>query len=385
MGSTFTNLHIRKNDSVKFTDVEKFLCCEFKKLGFEQAADTKTADETVVLCEADGSSWITVCSQGSEDRLFLELAKALKTDVMRIECCDSDFIEMWLFNIDGTDAWVTIGEPYYDVRENNYPEWEGKVSDLEKFIEVTGGDYVCAEDALTNMDELMGLPMVQSAMFGDHPPENGDGVTVKVLGFSDTERSSDVPTKLQVYLQNGMPAIPGKPECFCIRNLGGASKGLGIFFVGDYIENDEITFTDCTLEFGKSKKKKMTKIPIKPEKIKLDDGSYVLAWRDENIEILPAPNKKLSPAKIDELEHERSFTFRYTPNGNNRKFLDIKICVAPLQNWEDGQCSSYVWMHSKSKKRFIESHNESCRRRTEYGYFPEDTIGIIREEDYDLD
>ena len=133
MGSSFTNIHVRKNGSVTLADVEKLLCGEFRKKGFEQAADAKTADETVVLCEAGGSSWITVCSQHFESRIP-ELSKALNTDVMLIDCCDSDFIEMKLTDADGTDARVTIGEPYYGERENSYSEWEGKVSDLEKFI-----------------------------------------------------------------------------------------------------------------------------------------------------------------------------------------------------------------------------------------------------------
>ena len=383
MGSTFTNIHIRKSESVKFSDVEKLLCGEFEKMGFSKAADASSADETVVLCEADGSSWITVCS-GQFERRLSELARALKTDVMLIECVDSDFIEMELVSADGTNARVTIGEPYYEKQENSYSEWEGKVSDLPKFIEVTNGDNVFAEDALTHLDELMGLPIVQGGMFGDYPPENREGVTVKVLGFSVAKEPTDEPPKLNIYHQNGMPAIPGKPEYFSIRNLGGASKGLAIVFTGDYIENDEITFTDCSLELVKNRSEK---IPIELEKIKRDDGSYVLAWRDENIEILPAPDKKLSPSKRDKLEFERSFLFGYTPNGNNRKFLDIKICVAPLQNWEDGQDVTYVWKSFGSKKEYIEWHNEWCGRAftVECGYFPEDTIGLLREEDYDLD
>lgn len=293
MGSTFTNIHIRKSESVKFADVEKLLCGEFEKMGFSIAADAETADETVVLCEADGSGWITVCS-GQFERRLSELSKALKTDVMLIECVDSDFIEMELVSADGTNARVTIGDPYYEKQENSYSEWEGKVSDLPKFIEITNGDNVFAEDALTHLDELMGLPIVQGAMFGDYPPDNKEGVTVKILGFSAAKEPTDEPPKLHIYHQNGMPAIPGKPEYFSIRNLGGASKGLAIVFTGDYIENDEITFTDCSLELVKNRSEK---IPIELEKIKRDDGSYVLAWRDDDIEILPAPDKKLSPPR----------------------------------------------------------------------------------------
>lgn len=381
MGSTFTNIHIRKSDSVKFSDVENMLCGEYKKMGFTKAADANSVDETLVLCESDGSGWITVCSQQFEKRLS-ELSAALKTDVMLIECVDSDFIEMTLVSADGKDARVTIGNPYYGERENSYSEWEGKVSDLPKFIKVTNGDYVFAEDALTYLDELMGLPIVQGAMFGDYPPENGEGVTVKVLGFSAAKQPSDEPPRLRISGLNGCLPIPDEPYyAFAVLNKGGASKGLGIVFVGDYIANDDITFTDCSLHIGN------TKIPVELEKIKCDDGSYVLSWQDKDIDIPPAPDEKLSFLKKEKLEYERSIDFGYTPHGNNRKFLDIRICIAPLQNWIGGQYVHYLWKGYGSKRDFIKRYNEHCRKvhTAECGYFPEDRGGYLREEDYDLD
>ncbi len=97
------------------------------------------------------------------------------------------------------------------------------------------------------------------------------------------------------------------------------------------------------------------------------------------------PDEKLSYAKREKLEYKRKFIFRYTPDGNNRKFLDIRICVGPLQNWIGGQCVTYVWEPFGSKKKFIAYCNKLCLARSSYGYFPEDRIGFIREEDYDID
>lgn len=384
MGSTFTNIQIRKTESLRLKDIEDMLCANFKKKGFKKALNVETADETVILCEAGGSEWITVSSGFFEPQpdtgTLLSISKALNTDVMSISCFDSDCLNMNLVNsADGTDAWVNVGRFEYEERESNYPEWDGKVSDLERFIEVTKEDNVFAEDALGYMDELMGLPIVQGGMFGDYPPENSENVTVTVLGFSAAKSENTAPPKLWIYGQNAMPAIPGERQFFNIRNKGGASKGLGIIFLGDYIKNDEITFTNCSLEFGE------TSIPIELEKIKYDDGSCVLSWQSKDINIPPTPDEKLSYAKREKLEYEREFIFRYTPNGNNRKFLDIMICVAPLQNWIGGQCVTYVWEPFGSKKKFIAYNHKLCLQRTSYGYFPEDRIGLIREEDYDLD
>lgn len=384
MGATFTNIHIKKTDTLRREDVEVLLCTTIEKKGFKRTTDIETADETVILCETNGSGWITVSSgffdPVPDSDMLLSISKELNTDVMSISCFDSDCLNMNLVNAaDGTDAWVNVGRFEYEERESNYPEWDGKVSDLERFIEVTKSDYVFAEDVLSHMDDLMGLPIVQGGMFGDHPPENGVGVTVKILGFSIVEKSSDAPPKLQIFHQNGMPAIPGERQSFCITNKGGASKGLGIIFVGDYIKNDEITFTDCSLEFGE------TSIPIELKKIKNDDGSCVLVWQGNDIDIPPMPDEKLSYAKRERLEYKRKFIFRYTPDGNNRKFLDIRICVGPLQNWIGGQCVTYVWEPFGSKKKFIAYCNKLCLARSSYGYFPEDRIGFIREEDYDID
>lgn len=384
MGTTFTNIQIRKNEGTKLKDIENLLCANFKEKGFKKVLNVETADETVILCEANGSGWITVSSGFFEpvpdSGMLVSISKELNTDVMSISCFDSDCLNMNLVNAgDGTDAWVNVGRFEYKERESNYPEWDGKVSDLGRFIEVTKEDNVFAEDVLVYMDELMGLPLVQSSLFGDNPPENGENIAVTVLGFSAPITEIVAPPKLWIYWQNAMPAIPGCREMFNISNKGGASKGLEIVFVGDYIENDEITFSDCSLEFGS------TTIPIELKKIKRDDGSYVLYWSDEEFVIPPAPDEKLSYAKREKLKSERRIIFRYTPNGNNRKFLDITICVAPLQNLEDGQCVTYVWKSFSSKKKFIAYCNKLCLARTSYGYFPEDTIGFIREEDYDID
>lgn len=354
MGATFTNIHIKKTDTMRRKDVEKLLCAMIEKKGFKRTADIAAADEKVILCEIKGGKWITVSSGFFETHNELStLSEKLGTDVMSISCYDSDCLNMNLVNAaDNTDAWVNVGRFEYEERESNYPEWKNKVSNLDRFIEVTQGDYVFAEDVLNHIEELMGLPCVQSNLFFDHPPENDENVTVITLGFSEVRDDSSAPPKLSICHQNGMPAIPGKSEFFSIINKGGASKGLAIVFVGGYIENDEITFSDCSLEFGSKT------IPIELQKIKSADGSYILHWCDEEFVVPPAPPKNLSYSRRNKLEWERSIIFRYTPNGNNRKFLDITICAAPLQNLEDGQAVTNVWLLYGSRKKYIKEHNK---------------------------
>lgn len=385
MGATFTNVHIKKTAALCREDVEALLCAMLGKIGFQRTSDIETADETVIICEVSGSKWITVSSgffeTQSDNGILKTLSGRLNTDVMLISCYDSDFINMNLVNTaDNIDAWVNVGRLEYEERESNYPEWKNKVSDLDRFIEVTQEDYVFAEDVLNHIEELMGLPCVQSDLFADHPSESDENVTVTILGFSVSQSENTAPPKLEICYQNAMPAIPGEKQFFQINNNGGASKGLGIVFVGSYIENDEITFTDCSLEFNSKS------IPIELKKIKSVDGSYVLHWRDEEFVLPPAPPANLSYSRSYKLERERSIIFRYTPNGNNRKFLDITICAAPLQNWEKGQAVTNVWRdYCSSKRKYIEGHNKLCLERTSCGFFPDDRIGLIREEDYDLD
>lgn len=388
MGATFTNIHIKKTDTASRGEVEKLLCAMIGKKGFERTADIAAADERVILCEVNGGRWLTVSSGFFEtmgdSRILSELSRELNTDVMSISCFDSDCLNMNLINAaDSTDAWVNVGRFEYEERESNYPEWKSRVSDLDKFIEVTQEDHVFAEDVLTHIEELMELPRVQSNLFADHPPENDENVTVTILGFSAAQPENTAPPKLRIDYQNLMPAIPSEQQSFIIINTGGASKGLGIVFVGSYIENDEITFTDCKLEFYSSS---IPPIPVELHKVKSVDGSYVLHWRDEEIVLPPAPPEKLSYNRKSELETERGIIFRYTPDGNTRKFLDITVCAAPLQNWTDGQAVTNVWQHFGSKRRYVEWHNKTYLKSfTSYGDFPDDRTGFIREEDYDLD
>lgn len=260
-----------------------------REKGFERTADITAADETVILCEVNGGKWLTVSSglfeTQADSSVLSELSKELNTDVMSISCFDSDCLNMNLINAaDTTDAWVNVGRFEYEERESNYPEWKNKVSDLDKFVEVTQGDYVFAEDVLNHIEELMELPCVQSGLFADYPPESDENVTVTILGFFAAQSENTAPPKLSIAFPSSMPAIPGEQEFFKIINKGGASKGLGIVFVGSYIENDEITFTDCKLVFNSSS---IPSIPVELQKIKNADGSCILYWRDEEFVIPP--------------------------------------------------------------------------------------------------
>ncbi|MBP5294861.1 MAG: hypothetical protein J6Y95_03995, partial [Lachnospiraceae bacterium] len=58
-------------------------------------------------------------------------------------------------------------------------------------------------------------------------------------------------------------------------------------------------------------------------------------------------------------EFKREFGVRFTPEGNERKRLDIAVFLIPLKNYEEGQCGWCVWWPFKSKKAFIENHNRT--------------------------
>lgn len=81
------------------------------------------------------------------------------------------------------------------------------------------------------------------------------------------------------------------------------------------------------------------------------------------------------------MEFEREIGIRFTPVGNPRKVLDIKLVIYPLANSSEGQTSWYVYRYDGSKRKYIEEYN---RRRTEM-HIGSTPIDLLNPEDYDLD
>lgn len=116
-------------------------------------------------------------------------------------------------------------------------------------------------------------------------------------------------------------------------------------FIGNYFESGDIAFDNVTLCYI-DRQGKTTKTPITLEKIKLSDSTSAYCFTDNNFVITPYKTPTIK-------ESNESFGVRFTPRGNNRKFLDITIVLAPHDNFIEGQCIWKVWAHYQSKREYL--------------------------------
>ena len=379
MGSYFSNFHVKKDSTFK-NDLKAPLSEYLKEKGFVVTDDT-SSDLVVSVYAPEDSDWMSVYCDAFdyEDVLALSsrVSQASGTDVLSIACFDSDYLFLNLHNAaEPCDLWLNIGKSYNikTPRKNNLSEWRSRVRDFSLFKSAADQHYVCAEDFLSAVQDNLGISAEQAVGYGLQE------YSYK-LCFSAPRKENYTPTRLKIRHFGLKPCAPGQREgCFVI-NEGGASCGVRVMFVGDYIENDEITVSDTEFIYTDLHGDRVN-MPITFEKRKLCDGSLAYCWEDKNFHIQEAVSPDLTPRAAADQESQRSFGIRYTPHGNKRKFLDICIVFMPLSNEKDGSCLWRVWAHHSSKRAFIEQENQMARMMTEELGAP---LILLEPDEYDLD
>lgn len=378
MGAYFSNIHI-KNESITEGDVRSWVLTYFLEKGFVEA-DRDTADLEVSILASEEKSWISVYCDGFAHTDILDLCPRFSqmsgNDVLGISCIDSDYLFLNLCNVGkGRDLWLNIGESpeLKKPRRTNLSAWKSSVKNMEAFSSAAKKKYTFAEDFLLSVRDEFDLSFEQSTGFDI--PDN-----VSKLYFSAPQKDTSSPTKLQIPFFSMEPCQPGERQACIVNNVGDASKGIAVLFVGDYVENDEITIDDASFFFH-DRRGADIEIPIDFVKTHLTSGQWAYYWSDKDFKISSAVPQNLPPQVRSNKEFLRSFGIRYTPNGNKRKFLDITVVFAPLSNWRAGQCSWRVWRRYSSKREFIEAYNRNLDAR----FIPNIEEIMLDPDEYDLD
>ena len=379
MGNYFSNLHIKKG-VISPSDIKAKIFEYMSGKGYIEA-DSGSADvEVAVHAPVDGS-WISVYCETFEytDVLSLttRIAEGKDVDVLGVACFDSDYLFLNLLNTARKkDLWLNVGNSSEipKPRRSNVAAWKDSVEDFKSFRDATKQSFVCAEDFLSAVQSNLKLPASQSLCLDI--PESAEK-----LYFSAPEKKQSHPTVLAVRYFSLRPCEPGQREACIVINNGTASRGVRFVFIGDYIENDEITIDDAEFTYCDARGESVS-FPIVFEKCRLSDGSWAYWWEDTEFKIPPAVSADLAPRFRAEKESQRSFGIRYTPNGNKRKFLDICVFATPLSNPQAGSCYWQVWAHYPSKRNYVEDMNASARREARQYGLP---LMLIDADEYDLD
>lgn len=371
MGMFFSNLHIKKTGSFTVGEISEMLISEMQSKGYTKLDSADIAETELMIYSPENSEWVSIASDFysfNDDKDTAAAAAPVSdkfgTCVIAAACVDSDFAFMHLLNTaNKTDGWINSGTPYEGVRlprRTSAAPWKKAVSDFEKFKTVIKEQYTYAEEVFYNCAELLGMTAEQFTL----EPGLTDGLDEKCLTrlyFRLPGGTTKELPRFEISSFSLLPCNPRENEVIFVNNKGGRSKGIGIMFTGDWIENDDIEIYDATFEsdYGSDKRKC---VPITFTKKKDNTGKSILWWQDESFQIPPAVNPELPWSRKHKLEFEKEFGIRFFVRGNERKFLDVKVFIIPLENREKGYDCWYVYKLYGTKRRYVEKQNEEALR-----------------------
>lgn len=385
MGSWFSNLHIRKKGNITEDTVVECIRKIMDKQKYLQAVSEEEADGAFAILSSEESQWYSVYSDlfsFDNPKMFTDYATPMstefETDVLGISCFDSDFLFLNLVNVtDKVDAWAGIGSAVgLGVRKRtNLAAWKNKVDDYSTFKESTKKKYVFAEEILADVEHCIHLPQMHGTASYEYLADMGLNETVTYLYFKLPEamKTQDAP-KLVQHTASLMPCFLDKPSTVSGINVGGASKGLSVYFIGPYVEREEITFSDVC--FVKWKNNQTEPVPFELKKVQLSDGQWAYYYHDPGYRIPPKVDDRLPMSKRMRVEYEHSIIVRFVPRGDPRKILDITVVLVPDKN-QQGQTGWNVWHQFGAKKAYIQFHNSNWSKHPNCEHL------LLREEDFD--
>lgn len=391
MGSWFSNIHIRKCETVTETSVAEYISKLLTAQQYLQAASESDADGAVaIVCDED-NPWISVYSDllsfeepKAFEKIAAPLSAQLHTDVLGISCFDSDYLFLNLINSDEkTDARLGIGSAsgLGIKRRSGLAAWKNKVRDFPAFSKAAKEKYIFAEEFLGNAESCLGLPELYAAACYEYLQDLKLDQKAKYFYFKlPDEIKIQEPTKLVPWIYSLMPCSMGKPCVVDGINVGGESRGLSVFFLGTYVEREEITFSDVC--FVKCRNNQNQSIPFTLSKVQLPDGQWAFYYHDPGFRIPPKVDDRLPMSKRMRVEDEQRIAVRFVPHGNPDKIMNITVVLVPDKNPE-GLTFWNAWHRWGSKRAFIDQFNITWEKQRELSPNPNTYPSILKEEDFD--
>ena len=345
MGSTFSNISIRKNSFLTKEMVAESLSTILIDRGFIRSTE-ESADISFAVFSLPSSQWFTICENEMLFDDFNEqldianiLAKKLNSDTLRISCFDSDYIYLNLLNPQKKlDAWASVGNStgLGIRRRTGVSAWKAIFSDVSKFKQAIKKHYIFAEEVLKEISAELELPHAQSFSEFDYLADSLPSCDITYLYFSmPASHSSTEPPTLEHYTYGLMPCNSGCPTVVSCINKGGAGKGVEIFILGKSIEHYDITFTEVTLaHWNRSRQQDHT--PVVLEKKRMSDGSMGYYGEVRNFRIPEKVSSALPSAVRVKKESDLHFWFRCVPQYADTVSVKLRIIVRPIQNPDGG-------------------------------------------------
>ena len=389
MGSWFSNIHIKKNENAFTEAIVDFLKKTMMEKKYHLVQDREEADAVVTLVAQENCPWISVYSQvfaHDDPESCLAIAKpisaALRTDVLGISCFDSDYLYLNLVNdAEELDAWIGIGngKEIGIKRRSALTPWKKKIRDYPVFSAGAKETYIIADQFLQKAAPCLELSMERCVASEDDLDELGLEQDAICFFFKSNEEVNEGGVQLRLYgLENDWPCYVDRKSCVTFLNAGEEGKGLSLYFLGAYVERDELTFSDVYIRVGVMSQW----IPVTLSKVQLLDGKWAYCCRNLDILIPPGVPKRLNPNKRNELVRDRWIMVSFIPHGNPKYTLDVTLFLVPEEN-QKGQCGWRVWHRFGSKKAFIEWHNKSWKFVASFEGTDKDCLPLLKLKDFE--
>lgn len=354
MGTTFSNIHIYKNNCVTGKDVSEFLFELMKQKGFVESKQ-ENADISFSVLSFPDSDWITVCDnynvfEDMTEQKFIasSFSEKFGSKSLCISCFDSDYVCLNLLDSKNqTDIWASSGScsGLGIKRRSAISKWKPFVKDFNSFNSSFKTKNIFAEDILSEIENNIGFIPYQSRCEFDFIDIFSSKPDIIKLHFTFPESSAIELPELSMLSADCGPIISGKPNCVSCYNTGGASKGIEIIFFGKCFENDKLTFKD--VEYIKEKNDdSVDYIPITLSKIELRIGSEIINGyysKLEDYRISPKIPDNLPSAVRCKRRYKESITIRFVIESNSEKIEDFNIAIRPLKNKK----GVFVWNFPK--------------------------------------
>lgn len=388
MGSWFSNLHVRKSEALSKEKICNCVTGFLTEQGYTSVESIQEADVTVAVVAPQNSQWISICSEmfahddpDSCKAVAMPLSSRLQTDILGAACFDSDFLYINLINAEeNVDAWVGIGagKELGITRRNNLTAWKKKIANYPAFSAAVKNEYICADEFLAEAECALDLPAEQGCVSLDYLQDTSFQQNTTLLFFQQEQGARRAGPQLQIcYMRYAVPCFDGRENSVSFINEGDAFSGLYVYFLGPYVQHEEITFSEVRIE-----RFQQPPIAMDLNKIQLSDGQWAYCYQDSEIMIPPGVPKRMKPEKRYQLERERMCKISFIPHGNPRKMLDITVVVAPNGN-PDNQAKWNIWQQYGSKEAFIKHHNKIWKRVRAFEEDPNQCLPLLKQEDFE--
>lgn len=252
------------------------------------------------------------------------------------------------------------------------------MGDINRWTELLNRKYSFAEEALDDLEPLLGLFQGQGSFCPELIAAEEFGAHVQTVYYALPETAiRPEPPRLTMPTYDGMPCRMGEDSIICAVNKGGKSMGLAIAFSGSYVEREEIRFRDVQLEYGFDRFPRQI-ISLQLEKRQMQDGQWIYYAEIPQFQLPPGIKEGLPIMRAMKEEVRREFGLRFTPEGDERKRLDITLHFIPMKN-PAGQCAWCVWLKSGSKRAFVEQYNRG------WSTHPSNGVELLDIHAFDLD